>query len=346
MVKKLIYIIPFLLTAILTECGQSSVAQSEQKKDSVNATPPQLDIDKFLADREGQRISDSLKKASEEESLNGKILPNLEDSTILKIVYGSCLLTNRIFHKGYLQDSAEATWVYRFTADQGGKSDIQVENNFELKDGGRLIYLGGWFYFSDMMHDLYYETGLICEKCKGGWRIVDSYKDDVLPDDNGTVPVAEIGNIILLESSSSGDLNAFAHSDVGYEIITNKKFKVCNNSVGFILSDNYIGDMNPIPPDSIIGCNGYSDSGAVNFRFNDTLKAFVFYYNREEKNYGCTHEKIVHTQTEYEIRYMNTDTSFLGYRKVDSSGIKKVTCNYPKSKIKYLLSRPQTTAFY
>jgi hypothetical protein len=233
------------------------------------------------------------------EDIKGMILPNIDDTSLLTLIYGSYKEENgkKFYNWGpKIWDTNDS--VYMKVCNRIGDDSFKV------------IYIRGEMAITAVMHDFYNETALLLYKTKKGWIVMDSYIDKEVNDFANVQLEGKYNDLFLLKYETFGVFaGGVQFGDVIYTLISSKSLK--GPFIRFISSSSNTGSNECEKTENRQICDCYSLGGEVVFQYDNSLKCLVFKYNFAKSRYECgiTNE---HVQNANQTWYMNTDTSFLG----------------------------------
>jgi len=244
--------------------------------------------------RSGQ-VEDSIVKG-----LIGKIVPNLMDTTLIKLVYGSFYFKNdeAVYNKGpQIWDNSDSTYM-------------KLETSFG-NDTVQIIYLRGTMAITTNMHNHYNETGLIFNKKNDQWELVDAYFDtEVIDAADLTVIDSYFGGFLVKSETNGIYAGGVEYSGVNYSIIAFNSFS--GPSLSFLTASSNQASDQCIPKDDELNyhCDCYANEGVVKFSYNRKWNCLVFKYHFKSTQGDCNMHESSADSTD-QTWYMNADTSFL-----------------------------------
>jgi len=286
---KAIFFLAILILINSLECTNIST----QKK--INNNNDQQEV---VSDQNNYIINDDTSNNDlTSEDIKGKIIPNIDDTTLLRLVYGKYSYSD-ITHKFCFNYGPED----RYTS-------MQVEEC--LGDSStKIIYLRGVITMSNIEHSYSNETALILNKTKSGWIIMDSYINQSTAD-FVSVELKGIYNDEFLVEYNTGGMygHGIQYSQLNYFLIKRKSFT--KPALDFLMRyDN--SECDQCQCGEVIHYTDkycYSNIADLNYSFNESLKCLVFEYKLIKKTAECDWKNI-ETKLAYQQWYMNADISF------------------------------------
>ncbi len=233
------------------------------------------------------------------EDIKGKVISNIEDTTILRLLYGNYLKT-----KGkYYYNLGPQSW------NNMDSTYMTVENVFG-DSSTKIFYVRGAKTLSSTMHNYYNEIILLLNKNKSKWIITDVMINNDIPDYCEVDLKGIFGNIFLITYTTCGVYgDGIYYKRDEYKLIERNKF--LNPRVFFITESNNGGSghcqCDSLSNDQNKYCYNYI--GEVKYAYDDTLKSFVFDFFSARKDAKCDwkNEKF---KKVYQQWYINSDTAF------------------------------------
>ncbi|MBI3509326.1 MAG: hypothetical protein HY064_01580 [Bacteroidetes bacterium] len=189
------YFLPFFIFAVLLSACALRTKNDPSVSDTTSASHSPIPNHDFhwqyfslsMQDRKEKNDSAwralndsiSLSKKIKDEDLVGYILPNLDDSTLLKVMYGSYKFTDTTYWIGSRDiEKEKKSYVSRVYSNpyNGMMTDRSVDDIFEINEHVRVIFMSGSMSYA-WSHDFRLESAIICVKNIRGWRIADFYRD-------------------------------------------------------------------------------------------------------------------------------------------------------------------------
>ncbi len=292
----------FLLLFFLASCSGS-----EKTKQRDTAAVPVMQKDTTPRDSlppdpqspaQAKKQDEAANDAAERgKKLIGKILPDTEDATLIRFVYGSCYnADNRAMYNWGPQIWSEGDSVIMQVAERLGDENTQ------------LIYIRGEQAITAAMHNFYNETTLLLNKTKNGWLVADAIVDDEVIDFSAVELAAMQDNRLLVRYSISGIYaGGVMFASDSYNLLSRNSFT--GPLVSFITASSNTASMGCMGEGN--GCDCYDRTGETKFSYDKTLQCFVFRYNFSNTEYECE-IKNGKTTTAKQTWYMNADTAFMG----------------------------------
>ncbi|MBU0488439.1 MAG: hypothetical protein KKA07_02100 [Bacteroidetes bacterium] len=305
--KSILFLV--IATTVLFSCGPNAKEANErdaatiQDETSINEADPG---DTVNVENEKSEVGTSDEELKEKaKKLIGKIVFNLEDSTLLKLVYGSF----------YRKDNV---CVYNWGSQIWNTEDsvyMKVEKRMG-DDSTQIIYLRGEKAITAVMHNHYNETGLIFRKIKNGWKVMDAYLDRHVVDASSDMEILQVyGNMFLVkEESSSVYGGGFLSGNIIFYTASRDRFEK-GSSVDFLIesstiaSDACMSGEGEYKKSSCDDC--FSSEGNVEYKYNQKFKCFEFNYALTKVKFEC---ELKNPRDYFAVKqkwYMNADTSFL-----------------------------------
>lgn len=231
--------------------------------------------------------------------LKGVIISNTHDSTLLKLIYGSCQKSNGQFYF----NQGPQMW------DNSDSVYMKVEERLG-DDTTQIVFIRGVNAMTFVMHNYYTETALMIKRTNGGWVILDGYIDKSVADFAGVELTGVYHGSFLIRYETSGVYGGgLDWTDLTYSLIGQDNFS--GPTIRFIISNSNTAtsqcDTNEYSPT----CTCYSDEGDVVFHHDSIRKCLIFEYTFLKKSYDCgrINERI---EQAHQTWYMNGNTSFMG----------------------------------
>lgn len=262
------------------------------------------------------------------QKLIGKTLPDLEDSTLIRFVYGSC------YNAG---DGAMYNWGPQLWSD-GDSVIMQVAEQLG-DDYTKLVYIRGEQAITAVMHNVFNETTLLLNKTKNGWLVSDAVVDEQVIDFSSVEQVAVQDNRFLVRYSISGTYaGGVMFASDSYNLLSRKS--LTGPSVSFITGSSNTASSQCMAEENGNDCDCYDRSGETKFSYDKTLQCFVFHYNFANTVYECD-IKNGKTTNAKQTWYMNADTAFMGSGHAISEWGEKIGdfTTLPQAEIRKLLQR-------
>lgn len=262
------------------------------------------------------------------QKLIGKILPDLEDSTLLRFVYGSC------YNAG---DNPMYNWGPQLWSD-GDSVIMQVAERLG-DENTQLIYIRGEQAITAVMHNIFNETTLLLNKTKNGWLVSDAVVDEQVIDFSAVEQVAMQDNRFLVRYSISGTYaGGVMFASDSYNLLSRKS--VTGPTVSFITGSSNTASSQCMAEENGNDCDCYDRTGETKFSYDKTLQCFLFRFNFSNTEYECE-IKNGKTTNAKQTWYMNADTAFMGSGHDISEWGEKIGnfTTLPQAEIRKLLQR-------
>lgn len=230
----------------------------------------------------------------------GTILPDLEDSTILTFLYGSCYSTE----EGYTYNNGVQIWdsedsIYMQVKERLGNDTLQI------------IYVRGEMAYTSVMHNFYNEAAIIARKVENGWKVINGYKDSQVIDFNSVELAGIYFDRFLLRYEIFGVYaGGVEYGSVSYTLMEPGSFD--GQFVDFMLSSSNTASSQCFADTDVedYHCDCYSRSGKDTFYFDAKFNALVFDYEYNDLSGDCEMKDSIST-TAKQKWYMNANNSFL-----------------------------------
>lgn len=296
----LFYIILALLQAGIVSCSGHEPAGKDTARSNTTPDTTALQHVTDSTTPPVNPVQEAEKKTSERaQQLIGKILPDTEDSTLIRFVYGSCY---------YSGDGASYNWGPQIWND--GDSVIMHVAERLGDDNTQLIYLRGEQAITAVMHNFFNETTLLLNKTKNGWLVADAIVDEQVIDYSGVELLDTQDNRMLVRYSTSGTYagGVMFANDV-YNLYA--RTSLTSPSVSLITGSSNTASSQCFGEENGNDCNCYDRTGETKFSYDKTLQCFVFRYSFSNTLYECE-VKNGKTTNAKQTWYMNADTAFMG----------------------------------
>jgi hypothetical protein len=233
------------------------------------------------------------------QALIGQSLTDLEDSTLLQLVYGSSYPTpeghrynwgSQLYHE---DDS-----VYMQVAERLRNDSLQV------------IYLRGVYAYTTQMHNHFIESALLLAPDKFGWRVVDAYVDATVIDFAEVILLGTyLGRMLVRYSTSGIYAGGVSFGSDEYKLLETRHLR--GPTACFIshrsnaMSEQCFGEAD----DPEYHCDCYEGSGHVEHETDQKWNAMRFSYTLETLNGDC---ELADPKTTFarQTWLMNRDTAF------------------------------------
>ena len=237
------------------------------------------------------------------ESMNGIIIPDCADSTILLLLYGSYTIdTDGLYYFN------AGPWPFEERFSIIMRPDHQYED-----DSTMVVYARGQETATAANHDMYREDALILHRVDSGWIVADSYDDGFSPDFQSLHYLGTYGHGHYLMRREYGGVYGGGHlyEEVDYFMISRNSLKGPSISLEVINSDaatgrcdsNFFGEHN-----TNCGCHG--DKGTSTYAYDSTLDCIVIRFENYATKYECMETNPITTHTT-QVWYMTEDTALL-----------------------------------
>jgi hypothetical protein len=297
MIMRRLYILA--VTVIMLSCSSDDkVLIDEQRVKTV-------DVDSLDASYEPYtkpvNSEEEISYQSSDSLLIGKILVNLEDTTLLKLVYGSYAYKDDkpYFNAGpKIWDDQDSVYVY--VAERLGNDSVQV------------IYLRGEMAITTRMHNHFHESVLMLVKEKKGWKVADASVQGEAIDYNAVKFEGFFGRQMLLQYETFGVYaGGVDYGEKQFMLLTPGSLK--GQNVRFVFaSSNTASDQCFADPETNRECDCYSHDGKITYAYNQKWKCLVFDYVYNQVNMQCEGKNPKGTVLHQRL-CMNADTSFLSF---------------------------------
>lgn len=293
-----------LLVAFAAACGNpantgSTVAKAGNVQPADSVVHDSLTPAPQAADTVKPGNTETSEAAESGKKLVGKIIRDLEDATLLRLVYGSCDITG---------DHATYNWGPQIWS-EGDSVIMQVAERLG-DENTRLIYIRGERAITAVMHNHFNETVLLLNKTNNGWRVADAVVDEEVIDFSEVELAATQNNRMLLRYSIAGTYaGGVMFASDSYSLLS--PASLTGPSVSFITGSSNTASSQCFGEDNGNDCNCYDRTGETKFSYDQSLQCFVFSYNFSNTLYDCD-VKNGKTTTAKQTWYMNADTVFMG----------------------------------
>jgi hypothetical protein len=233
------------------------------------------------------------------EKLIGAVLPNLDDTTLLKLVYNSFIMLN-----GHVTSPLSP---------EGTNSDDSIYMYVEERLGDeqtQLIYFRGEISTSLYMHNHFQESSLLFEKVNNGWKIVDAMINEQSIDFESVELIGFFFHDKMLVGYSWSGVYGGGIIDSGTHYTLMSRNSMSGENLGFTLqsgntaSDNCFGDR-----DEGAECDCYERTGDVKWTYNKKLNYLLFDYKLAITSYDCEGNNPQETKL-VQTWLMSEDTTF------------------------------------
>lgn len=230
----------------------------------------------------------------------GTILPDLDDSTLLTFVYGSCYLKDGM----YTFNNGVQIW------DEQDSVYMRAEESFG-DDRQQIIYIRGEMAITAVMHNFFCETAIVVRLTDKGWEVTDGYIDEQIIDYVEAELIGIYDGRFLMRYANAG-VYSWGHelSQERYAFLYSNK--IYGQEINFLLgrSNKYAFpcmDYDSIPETD---CDCYDAQGEVTYMYDTTLNSLVFDYFYKTTSADCELQNPV-TDSIRQTWYMNSDTCFM-----------------------------------
>jgi hypothetical protein len=302
----------FIFSVFLFSCRGTGTNKKETNKDSGQKVPGFFTdsfaiVNKINNDKKQQAglyYCESPESAGTPDSLArhliGKVIPALDDSILLKFVYGGFIHRDKVcvFNCGP-QLINENDSIYMEVKQRFGNDSVQV------------IYLVGEAAITGRMHDDYNVTGLLFNKTKNGWKLKDAYINTLIIDYQPAELIGVFDGRFLFKYPTFG-VYAGGVEFGSDEYVYLKPNTLHGPAISFIAAASNTASEQCLSfeNDTSYHCNCYERNGEVEFTFNESWKCFVFDYKFKNREGDCEMKKPV-IETADQRWYMNADTAFM-----------------------------------
>jgi hypothetical protein len=238
------------------------------------------------------------------QSMNGMIIPDDEDSTILMLTCGN-----------YSRDSSG-----NYSANGGA---MLYNNNEQVvittdrlydDDSTRVIYDRGQMSSTTCCHDTYTEDAVILHRVDSGWQVSDSREAQFVPDFRSLVYLGTYGGRYYLMRRETQGVYAGGHEEGNqdYFMISRDSLNGPHIDLEVSSSDEATGlcDTGLNGWDHSRDCSCHNDNGSATFGYDSTLDCIVVRLTYTSVTYQCMHTNPQTTRTT-QVWYMNEDTALL-----------------------------------
>lgn len=230
----------------------------------------------------------------------GAVLPDLEDSTLLTFIYGSCYWDGESF----TFNNGPQIW------DDQDSVYMKVHSVLGT-DSSKIIYIIGEAAITSVMHNHYIETVVAVSLENNGWQITDGYIDGGTIDFQSPEFIGEFYGRLLIKNEFYGTYAG----GVFYgekEFVLLEKDKLDGQSVRFITGSSNGLSLQCIKEEGEddYHCDCYSRWGKDTLYFDSQLNALVFDYEYTNVTGDCEMENAVEEKI-FQRHYMNADTCFM-----------------------------------
>lgn len=239
------------------------------------------------------------------ESMNGIIIPDYEDSTVLLFLFGGYSKDT-----GGLYYSNLGPWPFEERDSIIMRTDQQYED-----DSTMVIYARGQETATAANHDMYLEDALILHRVDSGWRVADSYDDGFSPDFQSLNYLGTYGHGHYLMRREYGGVYGGGHlyEQVDYFMISRDRLKggpvislevtSADGASGSCDSARWGSSQSP-------ECTCHGDKGTTSYAYDSILDCIVIRFENDATTYECMETNPVTTHT-IQVWYMTEDTALL-----------------------------------
>jgi len=320
------YIKWFGILVLCYSCSSDHEGTIPNKIDSVQVLVP--DTPKMI----GNTIDTTITA-----SLIGKLIENFEDTTLLKLVYGSYIRTKKKFFWDYSEYLDTPIVVHRYTYGPSYNRDtvdVEYQGVFGISDSISVVFFNG--DVTDQMHHRYStKTELLCVKRNEKWYVKDYLFDETVidekEDEDGYTVAAKAKGYVLLKDrtySNYGDgVSSCTQEYVGFRAYGNCCLKKVPGVRFEILGwCDYGGDGSGFSIKTTYSMNFIKEWNC--FKFTDTITEII------TKDTVKGKEINIFSINTY---YLNDKAMVTSYSYMDSACIKKTKVRLKKDEIKRLL---------
>lgn len=262
----------------------------------------------------------------DDQSMNGMIIPDDEDSTILMLTWG-----NYRWHTDGYYYANGGPMLYN-----DKDSVIITTDRVYEDDSTRVIYTRGQRSYTTCCHDMYTEDEVILHKVDSGWLVSDSREEEFLPDFRTLTCLGTYGGQFYLMRLETAALYGGGHIEdyQDYFFISRDHFMGPSISLSVAHSDEMAGncDSAHVGWNQSPDCGCYSDRGSTTYGYDSILDCIVIGYNEENVEYQCMQTNPKTTRTR-QVWYMNGKSMVLAVD-IDSIAKGEDTSGYVKLKWK------------
>jgi hypothetical protein len=240
-------------------------------------------------------------------SIYGKLIPNLDDSTLLKFVYGSYRLKRERINERQTNDF--------FTFNRGAQILSEIDSTYMKvmtrlgNDTVQFVFLIGDMAVTSSNHNQFNLTGLVFKKISNGWMLMDAFIDITVTDLDSIFLKGSFNNNFLFSYHTTGVYDggiSFACTEYNFL----KPYSFAGARVNLITGASNMDTPECMTGDkrSNVSCVCYHRTGQETF--NRKLNCLEFHYKFENETIDCESKKSK-KEIANQTWYMNTDTTFL-----------------------------------